>query len=78
MSLFGNADANANIGNMFVTMFGTREFGSSQPQSGTQEKFEPFMITEECRGKKTNTKILCYSAMPKYKRNWISNGKITT
>ena len=69
VSLFGNTDANANIGNMFVTMFGSREFESSQPQSGTQEKFEPFLTTDELHGKKINTKILCYSAMPKYKRN---------
>ena len=78
VSFFGKNDhANAKIGNMFVEMFGTREFGSSQPQSGTQEKFEPFMTTDELHGKKINIKVLCYSAMPKYKRNWVYYGGIS-
>ena len=65
--LFGNtSNTNTNTGGMF----GGGGFGSSQPQSGTQEKFEPFMSSDTTpKGGDIKTKLLCYSAMPKYQRN---------
>ena len=66
--LFGNTNSNTNTGGMF----GGGGFGSSQPQSGTQEKFEPFMSSDTTpKGGDIKTKLLCYSAMPKYQRNWV-------
>ena len=69
--LFGEtSNTNTNTGGMF----GDGGFGSSQPQSGTQEKFEPFMSSDttfvsDSKGEDIKTKLLCYSAMPKYQRN---------
>ena len=67
--LFGNtSNTNTNTGGMFGG--GGGGFGSSQPQSGTQEKFEPFMSSDTTpKGGDIKTKLLCYSAMPKYQRN---------
>ena len=65
--LFGNTrNTNTNTGGMFRG----GGFGSSQPQGGTQEKFEPFMSSDTTpEGGDIKTKLLCYSAIPKYQRN---------
>ena len=78
--LFGNTSKKNTSS---VSMFGGVKVETlnlkTQPlksQSGTQEKFEPFMSSDKWghhKGEDYNIKVFCYSSMPKYQRKALRN-----